>query len=505
MAINLWRYLAQSRLDEERNAIRLQALEETLFSAITSASPTCWHGTGLTPPSRQPAAYEEQIVRCISMGVDINIQMQGHTPLMLALARRLSPGLVKKLLDLGAQVNFPMTSYCRHQNVLRYCFATNRSQNHSGRCMTYLDLLLAAGANPNSPKSSMIAWCMSLDLEPKFVYKLAAHLRPDLFKGEQLLSPLGFLELLQAAGVDPVEPLDTETSILEWACLQKEFKLVRCLLSLYDDAAIGCQFCSALHDAIEARWNATDLRQLLQCGASPDMLNNVPSERTTPLALAAITDWSSQLEVVKLLLEFGARPNFGHCSCTPLIASIYTRTDTGLQVMQALLAAGACPDLQSRFVRPALGYAPLRTWTYALEHERVLLPLTAAVLWNCPCAALHEQYVSALLRSGATVDMRSPHGSTTLEQALESTPEDPIVGAKLCVLLLAAGAAMPQPGKPRNERAAKFQQIVFSYGDRIATIVLLRAQLKLGACWSIVTSFLLTSRLHASTLKHRLI
>lgn len=512
MALNMWQHLADSLLEIEQNVVQIQALQGTLYDSIMLAAPPSWSGN-LTPSYREPGYYEQRVLKCIEYGVDVNARIQGHTPLMLALGRHLSPQLIKELLDLGAQVNFPTTRLYGHQDVLRYCFATNRAHYLSSNCMEYVELLLAAGANPNAEHRSTIAWAMAFDIEAQYIYKMAAHVRPNLFCGGELVSPQGLLGLLQEAGVDIVEPLDaSESSVLEWAALQKEFKLVKCIVSQHDDAAICRQFSLAIYDAIQARWTAVEMRYLLQCGATPQVLNNVLTDRMTPLALACINGWSlgwpSQLDVVQLLLQFGARPDVGQNSCTPLIACIYNRTPMSLQVMQLLLEAGASPDLQSRFVLPPWGYEPLRTWGNALDfYARVpVLPLTAAVMWQCSCPELHLQYVKALLKAGATVDVQSPNGSTVLEQALKSTPaEDHLVAAsKLCVALLGAGAVLPKLRESRNELNAKLRQIVLSYWDRLATIAL-RTQPKLGPCWNIVTSFLLSARLHAATLKHPLV
>ena len=104
-----------------------------------------------------------------------------------------------------------------------------------------------------------------------------------------------------------------------------------------------------LHDAV-LRENVPLVRALLEAGANPNArtrkVGGFPGERlnATPLHLAMDTrrDPSKRLQIVNLLLQYGAKPNAkDKRNETPLFAAIYKAQDA--DVVRTLLAAGAKP------------------------------------------------------------------------------------------------------------------------------------------------------------------
>ena len=99
-----------------------------------------------------------------------------------------------------------------------------------------------------------------------------------------------------------------------------------------------------LHDAILGE-DVPMVRALLEAGASPNVKMNVHEDKKSPLHLATahVRNPSKRLEIVNLLLQYGAKPNARTTQReTPLVAAIYKAKDA--DVVRALLAAGAKPD-----------------------------------------------------------------------------------------------------------------------------------------------------------------
>lgn len=98
-----------------------------------------------------------------------------------------------------------------------------------------------------------------------------------------------------------------------------------------------------LHEAV-LREDVPFVKALLEAGASPNIKMSISADKMSPLHLAmGVHNPSKRLEIVNLLLQYGARPNAtDRKHKTPLYGAIYEAQDAN--VVRTLLAAGAKPD-----------------------------------------------------------------------------------------------------------------------------------------------------------------
>ena len=99
-----------------------------------------------------------------------------------------------------------------------------------------------------------------------------------------------------------------------------------------------------LHRAI-LHENVPLVEALLEAGASPNVKMNADEDKKSPLHLATahVKNPSKRLQIVNLLLRYGAKPNAKTTQReTPLTAAVYKAQDA--DVVRALLAAGAKPE-----------------------------------------------------------------------------------------------------------------------------------------------------------------
>lgn len=167
---------------------------------------------------------------------------------------------------------------------------------------------------------------------------------------------------------------------------------------------------SDMEDAI-MRGNSATVRSLLDAGVDP---NGIGPHYRTPLCDAVANGSAS---IVNMLLKAGAKPNFtpqapGHCN--PLIFSVRASNKDSLEIVRALISAGAETN-----IRQDNGATPL---------------LLSIVNSDDPAISTY------LIDHGADPNLRTPQSNSALYYVFALRPSQ--TGSNLAELMLKHGATL---------------------------------------------------------------
>jgi ankyrin repeat protein len=292
--------------------------------------------------------------------------------------------------------------------------------------------LLAAGADPRAADASgRPVLLYALGGQPLHWVDLGGTTWEAYAPAEPVDGRVPLLLALLAAGAPVDAPTERGETALAWAVRLEAREVARLLLERgADPNAADLAGQTPLTHAIKGA-DVALVRLLLEGGADP---SGGDSYYSLPL-VAAVSRKQPRPEVIRVLLEAGARVNDSRHGRTPLMAASHEGTAAAVAV---LLEAGADVNARSRAERSPEQDTLLRERGVELPAEG-LTALMLAAGWNTP------DVVRLLLEAGADVHACSDAGETALDIAMRHERQ------KNAALLRQAGSAgKPNTGRPRR-------------------------------------------------------